>query len=55
MKYIIDIDALSECLDCVDCIKVNGEIYIQRKLVQEFIRRFPKDTVAPENIDTPNN
>ena len=55
MKYTIDIDALSECLECVDGIKVNGEIYIQLKLVQEFIRRFPKDTVAPENIDTPNN
>lgn len=55
MKYIIDIDALSECLDCIDGIKINGEIYIQLGLIQEFLKRFPKDTVTPEAIDTTNN
>ena len=55
MKYIIDIDALNKCLDCVDGIKINGEIYIRLELIQEFIKRFPKDTITPEAVNTTNN
>ena len=45
MKYIIDIDAFRECLDCIDCIKVNGGYYIEISILKEFIDRFPKDTI----------
>jgi hypothetical protein len=48
MKYIVDIDALIECLDCVDSISVNGERYIQKHLLKEFLLRFPKDTLAAD-------
>ena len=24
MKYVIDVDAFTECLDCIDSIRVNG-------------------------------
>lgn len=52
MKYIVDIDALIECLDCVDNISVNGERYIQKHLLKEFLLRFPKDTLAADPIAT---
>lgn len=52
MKYIVDIDALIECLDCVDGMKINGDIYIPLNLTQEFIRRFPKDKLADEIYET---
>lgn len=48
MKCVIDVDALLECLDCVDSIKVNGEYYIAVPVVKEFINRFPKDKVTSE-------
>ena len=54
MKYIVDTDALIRCLDCLDGIKVNGEIYLSLKLLQEFIRRFPKDTLVPDMADITN-
>lgn len=52
MKYIVDIDALIECLDCVDGMKINGDIYIPLQLTQEFIRRFPKDKLADDIYET---
>lgn len=48
MKYVIDIDALLDCLDCIDSIKVNGEFYVALPLLKEFIARFPKDKVNHE-------
>jgi hypothetical protein len=51
MKYIVDKDALIECLDCVDSISVNGERYIQKHLLKEFLLRFPKDTLAADPVD----
>ena len=48
MKYIVDTDALIECLECVDGMKINGHIFLQIELVQEFIKRFPKDPVKEE-------
>jgi hypothetical protein len=47
MKYVVDVDALLECLDCVDSIKVNSEYYIEVPLLKEFIQRFPKEKVEP--------
>jgi hypothetical protein len=48
MKYVVDIDALLECLDCVDSIKVNGDYYVAVPLLKEFIDRFPKDKIESE-------
>ena len=46
MKYIIEVDALLDCIDCVrGDIKVNDITYVPLELVKEFIRRFPKDTI----------
>ncbi len=46
MKYVVDTDALIACLDCLDMIKINGELYISAELTKEFIKRFPKDVLA---------
>lgn len=43
MKYIIDLDAFTECLDCLDTIRVNGELYVDLPLLKEFVKRFPKE------------
>ena len=51
MKYVIDIDSLTECLDCIDSIRVNGELYVALPLLKEFIQRFPKDKVASEYVE----
>ena len=51
MKYIIDTDSLIECLDCLDGMKINGNIYIPPELVKEFIKRFPKDSVEEEETN----
>lgn len=49
MKYIVDIDALKECIDMLECIKVNGHEYVPLHNVKLFIDRFPKDTfVIPD-------
>lgn len=48
MKYVIDVDAFIECLDCVDSIKVNGDLYVAIPLLKEFIQRFPKEKVESE-------
>ena len=55
MKYIVDIDAFVECLDCVESIKVNGEYYICVPVLKEFINRFPKDKMNSDNtVDKEN-
>lgn len=51
MKYIVDTDALIECCDCLDGMKINGNIYIPIELVKEFIRRFPKDPIKEDETD----
>ena len=52
MKYIMDIDAFVECLDCIDSIKVNGEYFISVPVIKEFINRFPKDKLVVDNIES---
>ena len=42
MNYAIDLDAFTDCLDCVDSIKVNGDLYLSVPILKEFINRFPK-------------
>lgn len=48
MKYIVDVDAFVECLDCLDSIRVNGELYVAIPLLKEFIQRFPKEKINSE-------
>ena len=48
LKYVIDVDAFIECLDCVDSIRVNGDLYVAIPLLKEFIQRFPKEKVNSE-------
>ena len=45
---MIDVDAFIECLDCVDSIKVNGDLYVAIPLLKEFVQRFPKEKVESE-------
>ena len=52
MKYIVDIDALINSLECIRAININGDLHVSLELVQEFIRRFPKDPVKEESEDT---
>lgn len=51
LKYVIDVDAFIECLDCVDSIRVNGDLYVAIPLLKEFIQRFPKEKVNSEHTD----
>lgn len=51
MKYVVDIDAFVECLDCVDSIKINGELYVALPVLKEFVNRFPKDKVKSEYVE----
>ena len=51
MKYIIDVDALIDSLECIRAININGDIHVSLGLVQEFIRRFPKDPVNSEELN----
>lgn len=51
MKYIIDIDALIDCLECLQGVRINGKDYVQIELVQEFIRRFAKDKAESEVLN----
>lgn len=48
MKYIVDVDALIDSLECIRAININGDLHVSLGLVQEFIRRFPKDLVKEE-------
>jgi hypothetical protein len=51
MKYVVDIDALLECLDCVDSFKYDGNYFIRVPVLKEFINRFPKDKVTSEYVE----
>ncbi len=45
MKYIVDIEALKNCLELTPQCKVNGEPYISLEIACEMIDRFPKEEV----------
>lgn len=45
MKYIVDIDALKDCLELTPQCKVDGEPYVSLDIIKEMIDRFPKDNV----------
>ena len=51
MKYVVDTDALIDSLECLRVININGDLHISLGLVQEFIRRFPKDPIKEEGSE----
>lgn len=42
MKYIVDVDALKECMGFVDSTKINGDVYVSLENIKAFIDAFPK-------------
>ena len=48
MKYIVDLDAFAECLDCLHGMVINGKDYVSIEMVKAFIERFPKDPVITQ-------
>ena len=46
MKYIIDIDALNDCLDLTPQYIINNKPYVSLAVVKEMIDRFPKEEMA---------
>ncbi len=46
MNYIIDIEALKNCLELIPKCKVNGEPYVGLEIVKEMIDRFPKEELG---------
>ena len=48
MKYVIDLDAFMDCLDCIDSVRINGTLCVELPLLKEFINRFPKDRVREQ-------
>lgn len=48
MRYIVDLDAFVECLDCLHSVNVNGKDYICVALIKEFVDRFPKEPIDHE-------
>ena len=43
MKYIIDIDALKDCLKLLPAYRINGLDHVDLNDVWEMINRFPKE------------
>ena len=50
MKYIIDIDALKDCLDLLST-SYSDIGYVELRDVKEMIDRFPKDKVSDDVKD----
>lgn len=46
MLYIMNIDALKDCLELTPQCKVNGEPYVSLKIIKEMIDRFPKEELG---------
>lgn len=43
MKYVIDTNALKDCLDLIKSVEVNGHDYVAVHNVKLLIDRFPKE------------
>ncbi len=48
MKYIVDLDAFANCLECLHGMIINGKDYVSIEMVKAFIERFPKDQVISQ-------
>ena len=53
MKYVVDIDSLIDSIECIRVMNINGDIWAPLNLVQEFIRRFPKDPIETLSEEIP--
>jgi hypothetical protein len=52
MKYIVDMDAFANCLECLHGMVINGKDYVSIEMVKAFIERFPKDTAVSQTEPT---
>lgn len=52
MKYIVDVDALKECLTLMDSFSFNGNKAVYLCHVTRFIDSFPKEAVKEKATDT---
>lgn len=46
MNYVLDIEALKNCLELTPQCKVNGEPYVSLEIVKAMIDRFPKEELG---------
>lgn len=44
-KYLVDIDALKDCMELLETVRVNGNRCVALHNVQLLIDHFPKDPV----------
>lgn len=55
MKYIVDIDALKDCIDLLPKPVKSGNLeYVCLQAVKEMIDKFPKDEYKTEEIKYKN-
>lgn len=54
MKYIVDIDALKDCLDMIDGVNGEDDHYVPIGRVKKFIDLFPKDQLEIPKLMKPN-
>lgn len=52
MKYIVDMDAFANCLECLHGMVINGKDYVSIEMVKAFIERFPKDPAVSQTEPT---
>lgn len=43
MKYVVDMDALMDCLDCLENWDIGGQKAVYLNAVKLLIDKFPKD------------
>lgn len=51
MKYIVDLDALKDCLTFMDSFSVDGHKAVYLNNVKLFIDSFPKEAVEEKATD----
>lgn len=51
MKYIVDFDALQNCLNFVEAYKINGQEVVLLTNVKRFLNCFPKEAVEEQATD----
>ena len=51
MRYIVDIEALNNCLELTPKYIINGKPYVALETVKEMIDKFPKEEMR-EFIET---
>lgn len=54
MKYIVDIDALKDCLDMIEGVNGEDDHYVPIGRVKKFIDLFPKDQFEIPKLSKPN-